>query len=174
MLKSIKAGKKLRKISVVSVFLMMLTTQVALASYDTKYNDEFNTGMLDTMRWHWIRESPSNWSMTGTSFQMNVTNGTNIDDATAPLLLQDITDNNLSIITKLSAIPTTNYEGGGLIFYSDDNNFVDFEYYTANGFKYLILKKEENNIPAYNTPVKITSYPIYLMLNKTGTSYTAF
>lgn len=101
MLESTKAGKKLGKISLLSILLL---SQVALASYDTKYNDEFDSGMLDT-RWHWIRESPSNWSMTGTSFQMNVTNGTNIDDATSPLLLQDITDNNLSIITKLSAIP---------------------------------------------------------------------
>ena len=177
MLESIKAGRKLRKIFF-NIIAILFLTQVALASYDTKYNDEFDSGMLDTdTRWHWIRESPTNWTMNGTSFQMNVTNTDMFqNDATAPLLLQDITDNNISIITKLSAIPTTNSEGGGLIFYNDNNNFVQYEYFTYNGgaTKSLVLKKEENNVAEYNYSIDITSDPIYLMLNKTGTSYTAY
>ena len=176
MLASIKAGKKLRKIFF-NIIAILFLTQAALASYDTKYNDEFDSGTLDTIRWHWIRESPPNWIMNGTSFQMNVTNSDMYQIvASAPLLLQNITDNNISIITKLSATPTTNSEGGGLIFYRNDNNFVQYLYFTHNGgaTKSLVLKKEENNVAVFNYSIDITSDPIYLMLNKTGTSYTAY
>ena len=176
MLESIKAGKKLRKIFF-NIIAVLFLTQVALASYDTKYNDEFDSGSLDTIRWHWIRESPTwNYTMNGTSFQMNVTNTDMYQNtATAPLLLQDITDNNISIITKLSAVPATNSEGGGLIFYRNDNNYVQYEYYTHDGgIKSLVLKKEENNGAIFNKSINITSNPIYLMLNKSGTSYTAY
>lgn len=140
------------------------------------YGDEFDNGTLDEDKWWWVRESPSSWTMGDTYIQINSTNtDLNQDIETAPILLQNISNDDLIIITNLLSAPDANYEGGGLIFYADDDNFVAFMYFYANGNYQVIMKKEDNNVQVYEISSDLGSTsPIYLKLVKTGTTYTSY
>lgn len=140
------------------------------------YSDEYNTGSLDTSKWWWVRENSGAWIMGDTYIQINSTNTDMYEGTqTAPILLQNISNEDMTIITNISSTPDADYEGGGLIFYADDDNFVSFMYFYENGNRAFILKKEDNNVQAYNISDPISpADPIYLKLVKNNNDYLAY
>lgn len=139
------------------------------------YSDEFNNGTLDTANWFWIRENATQWVMGDTYIQINSTPTDMYQSTqTAPLLLRNVSSDNMSIVANVSGAPDADYEGGGLIFYADDDNFVSMMYYYGTGGTKVILKKEDNNVQEYTSAVIGATDPIYLKITKVGNNYTGY
>lgn len=139
------------------------------------YNDEFNTGSLD-LKWTWIREPTSNWTIYPNYLSINATQGDEYEsDDTAHLLMQNFNGGNLTIITRLAANFTPlAYESGGTLFWLDADNYVrNSYYYDGSVYKTLILK-EDNNVASLTYPTISQSNPIWLKLVKSGTIYTSY
>lgn len=138
-------------------------------------SDEFNTGSLNTSLWHWLRQNASAWNTESTYLQFNSTNTDMwFSIQTAPLLLQNTNNVNQSITTQLSATPSANYEGGGPIFYADDDNWVNLIYYYSGGSRYVLVKKEDDDVTVYNATLISAIDPIYLNLTKSGDLYSSY
>jgi beta-glucosidase len=164
-------------------------------NFDVKsVSDEF-TGSIVGSQWEWIRENPSNYSLskktgslTITSEVGDVSEGTN----NARNILLQSTNNDWVIETKLVASRTPSQpENAGILVYEDDDNFVKLMFRAVikttrmgrpgdpvhAGTIDLVL--EENGIAksmaSFNLQEEVIgNNPLFLKLEKKGSIYSAF
>ena len=88
------------------------------------FRDEFE-GALDA-QWSWVREDPLNWSLVTIpgSLQINVEAGYVPAHNNSNLLLRPAPQDDFQIETKLTFLPTHNFQFAGLIIYQSDSNFI--------------------------------------------------
>lgn len=172
-----------------------LETNTYYLNFDVKsVSDEFNGSSISS-QWKWIRENPSNSSLSQkpgflaiTSEVGDVSEGTN----NAKNILLQSTNNDWVIETKLvaSRIPSQP-ENAGIIVYGDDDNFVKLMFRAVikttrmgrpgdplpPGTVDLIM--EENGITKSMGSINlqkpiINNNPLILRLEKKGSLYTAY
>jgi hypothetical protein len=120
----------MKKLSLVLLLLLLLSQLGPLAAFPAyaqgTESDEFNSETLGD-QWTWTREPSGDWDLTGTALQISTT-ATDLFEATntAPLLLQDVPEGDkYEISTKVTFGPDTDYQQAGLIFYTDDGNYLE-------------------------------------------------
>ena len=99
-------------------------------------NDEFN-GKLGS-QWLWIRENDANWSLSKKSGSLVITSVegdiTSANNNAENILVQSAnTDWTVDSRIVFSRRPSGNSQGGGLVAYQDDDNFVKFVYRAGGG-----------------------------------------
>lgn len=98
-------------------------------------SDEFSATSLGN-EWNWVRENPSNWSLSKKVGSLQITSGkgdiTEANNNAENILLQSA-NTDWSVETKMvcSRKPSGNSQNAGLLAYQDDDNFVKLVYTAA-------------------------------------------
>lgn len=128
--------------------------------------------------WQVLR-SPTSWSVGGGS--LNITMGKNKDfqgpGADAPLFSLAAPTGNLEIQVRQSGALTGDGQTGGILAYTDDDNYLgNYHEQFAGGVKGTEFVREIGGSAASqtNTSGTATADPIWLRLTKLGTSYVAY
>ncbi|WP_177245655.1 S-layer homology domain-containing protein [Paenibacillus sp. BC26] len=140
-------------------------------------NDDFDSTDLNA-RWKWISEDPLKWSLSSNPGKMNIASSGGDVDSTKNVLLQWAPKGDFTIETKISAIPTADWEQTGLLVYIDGANHIklnrvhdgelkfQFGYKQAgvwNSGTYTNINDSDDDNPDY-----------YLKLEKRGATYTGY
>ncbi|MGZ9234398.1 MAG: beta-xylosidase family glycoside hydrolase [Anaerolineales bacterium] len=142
------------------------------------FRDDFQ-GALDT-QWSWLREDPLNWSLVNIpgSLQINVEGGSVPAHSNSNLLLRSAPTGNFQIETKITFIPTDNFQFAGLIIYESDSDFIQAgrEYCSAVGCVgdglYLDSYKGGVAVKPSTGHAYSESDTIWIRLSRRGNSYT--
>ncbi|NOU67656.1 DNRLRE domain-containing protein [Paenibacillus sp. LMG 31461] len=147
-------------------------------------SDEFNSTTLGT-QWQWVNEVPAKWSLSAApgSMRITTTSGDIWVDSPAQynILLQDPAYTDFVAETKLHFQTSANYQAGGLILYTDNDNYIKVETaynsaYTATGSKGIRMLSEFNKVSRTNVQLaNITpGADVYLRLSKIGSTVTGY
>ncbi|MCD9021456.1 DUF1349 domain-containing protein [Cohnella silvisoli] len=140
--------------------------------------EEFEGQALNTRMWSWIREDNAKWSLTSSagSMRIGVQPGElyQTTNTAKNLLLKRPSTADWTIKTKVSFNPTTGNQQAGLIVYQDDNNYLKLvRAYTASNR--ILLQQEAGGVFTDTYYLNgVTATTVYLMLVKSGMSYTAY
>ncbi len=111
---------------------------IYMVNFGTKsVSDEFNSGTLGK-QWSWLRENPSNWSLSKKSGSMLITSEkgdiVSSDNDAKNILLQNAnTDWTIESKMVCSRKPSGASQNAGIIAYQDDDNFVKLVYIGSSG-----------------------------------------
>lgn len=151
-------------------------------------NDEFNGPALGS-QWHFVRETPADWSLTSNPGSLTITPKTGdltttTNTAQNVLLQPALGDWTQTTKVTFSARPNAATQQGGIIAYSDDDNYLkfDLEATSATNIQFNTTLEDKLNgvqvaqtlntlnanaiLPANNT--------VWLRMTKTGSSYSTF
>jgi len=100
-------------------------------------NDEFNAGILGE-QWHWVRENPTNWSLSKKSGSLVITSAkgdivASNNNAENVLLQSANTDWTVESKIVCSRKPSGFSQNAGLLAFQDDDNFVKLFYGSTFG-----------------------------------------
>ncbi|HEY3477189.1 MAG TPA: hypothetical protein VGK56_21415, partial [Anaerolineales bacterium] len=110
------------------------------------FDDNFNSPTLHPF-WYWYKEDPSYWSLTASPGYLRIlTQSKDIrgSENSAPLLLQSLqsfSGDDFDIQTRIVIKPTTNFQQGGLVIYSDYDNYVRLTYAYIDGPQFEFIKE---------------------------------
>jgi regulation of enolase protein 1 (concanavalin A-like superfamily) len=164
--------------AVATVLIVCIISQIGLVAAAAGYQDEFASASLQSF---WTFTNPSgtgSYSLTAHSDYLRITaaynsklsivSGSNLN---APRMLQSVTSDFTATTYVTGSFTSANYRGG-MVLWKDQNNFIRLEKYGNNQVLfYTIIGGTE----AYTPPVSTTtSNNLYLRLQKTGTTITAF
>jgi regulation of enolase protein 1 (concanavalin A-like superfamily) len=147
-------------------------------------SDEFTGSTLDKCRWNAIvREDPTGYRVSDGSLQIDTPNGDIYgtgNSAPKNFILQTAPTGDWTLETKVDASQLVEqYQQGGPIVYSDDDNYVKFDFVTDNTAgqpvaRRLELRSEVGGVVQNPQPSvsNLTSAVWYLRLARTGTVYT--
>lgn len=160
-------------------------------NFDVKsVSDEFNGAVLGS-QWEWLRENPSNYSLSKKSGALTITSESGaVSEGTnnAKNILLQSANNDWTIETKLvaSRMPSQP-ENAGIIAYQDDENFVKLMHRAAikttrargaqPGAIDLVIEENDitKSLASFNLRESITdSNELILKLTKEGSIYTAY
>jgi beta-xylosidase len=147
------------------------------ASITTKLTwiDNFDSETLDS-RWTWVRENPTYWSLTDNPgfFQLQTRGSLHLAvNNLENILLFSPSTENFSITTKVTFLPTANYQAAGLIVYQDDDNYVSMTRVYADGDN-VRIKQENDGTYSIFYGNGVTESTIYLRLDKVANDYYGF
>ena len=145
----------------------------AIADVTSTADDEFSSSTLDS-KWQWVREDPTHWSLTALAGAAQiVTQAKDIVGATntAPLLLQAAPPEDFDITTRMTLSPTQNYQQGGLVVYSDDDNYLRLTYGYMGGLHFEFGKEIGSSFTWQQHAVPPGS-SFYLRIRKVGQTFT--
>lgn len=143
-----------------------------------RHTDDFDSRILNPRKWSWVREDNAKWSLTASpgAMRIGVQPGElfQTTNTAKNLLLRGAPAGDWKIKTKLSFNPTAGNQQAGLIVYQDDNNY--FKLVRAYTGSNRILFQQENGGVFQSTYELdgITATTVYLMIVKSGTTYTAY
>ena len=153
-------------------------------------NDEFGGDILLNSWYTFINPTPadgSNYSMAGGVLTINAEPGDDLfglpdsppgHNYTAPRMLTGVTGD-FTIETKVTANPTQNYQGAGLLVYGSDGNLirlelVNFGWYDRN----IYMESQENYVKVAKrwTGGEAPSIPteVYLRITRTGNQFDGY
>lgn len=162
--------------SITALLLIFLpaTANPSDSSYNTPWTDNFDSSTLNN-RWSWVREDPSNWSLTARPGYMRIAtqpeNLTFDRDSQKNLFLTPQIDGDFRITTRLSFTPTENYHQAGLIVYQDDDNYLKFHRVYDHGNWVGFLYELDGSPDVYG--VEVTATLLSLQITKQGNAYSA-
>ena len=139
------------------------------------YDDDFNSSTLNS-KWHWIRETPTHWSLTTSPGYLRIiTQRKDIWQShnSAPLLLQPAPMGDFDIITKVTMSPTANYQQGGLVMYENDDNYIRLTYAYISGRKFEFGKEVGGVFQKFQVPAP-TDDSFYLRIVKSGQDFLGY
>ncbi|CAG0978622.1 hypothetical protein METP3_01938 [Methanosarcinales archaeon] len=151
-------------------------------------SDEFDNGTLDRNKWYWERENVSNWFISPTPdltlggyLRINSTNSNlNNTIATNPMLLQNVSNENWTIIVRGQGNPSHNYDGAGIMIWGNDSNFLKYVYYYCPCFaspnRGFQIYNDTSNVSIYTQKVAptLTNYTFYMKVIKNGINYSTY
>ncbi|MFZ1729680.1 MAG: T9SS type A sorting domain-containing protein [Bacteroidota bacterium] len=111
------------KTSILLTFLLFLAAE----NLEAQFSDEFNQDVLDN-GWSWVRESPSNWELSGGSLtiftERGALNGERFNNV-RNLLLQPLPGNaDFTMDTELNFFPYWTQRNAGLLYFIDEDNYI--------------------------------------------------
>jgi uncharacterized protein YjdB len=142
-------------------------------------DDEFNGVELNS-QWHWIRENPSNWSLSANPGYMRIVSengdisGSSADAKNILLTGAPEGVENWAIETKLDGNPTSKWSQGGLAVYGNDDNYIRMTrlYGIGNQLQFdLKINGVRNHM---EVPDTIGSTVSYLRIVKYGNLYAGY
>ncbi|MFC5531433.1 S-layer homology domain-containing protein [Cohnella yongneupensis] len=152
-------------------------TPVVLPTTIEQVNDDFDSADLNA-RWSWVGEDSSKWSLSTNPGNMKITSSGGDVDSTKNVLLQWAPKGDFTIETKVSAIPTANWEQTGLLVYIDGSNHIKLNRVHDDRLKFQFGYKQDGvwNSGTYTNidDADITNADYYLRLKKTGATYTGY
>ncbi|HRW98085.1 MAG TPA: hypothetical protein P5280_01275 [Cyclobacteriaceae bacterium] len=157
----------------------VLSSFSEFSTLSSPFDDDFNSSTLDP-KWHWVRETPTHWSLTAApGFLRIITQRKDIwqSNNSAPLLLQSLqssSGDDLEIQTRIVITPTANHHQGGLVFYSNDNNYVRLTYGYMGSLRFEFAKEIEGNFQPIQVPAPSDINDFYLRIVKLDTSYYGY
>jgi hypothetical protein len=141
--------------------------------------DDFSGPTLNP-RWHWVREDPAHWSLTEAPGYLriltqsgDITAGAN----TAPLVLQSLqafTSKDFDLQTRIVMTPAAGSQQGGLVIYSDDDNYVKLTYAYLGGPKFEFTGEIGGVPQSLQVPAPAGVNDFYLRITKLGNTYMAY
>ena len=157
-------------------------------------NDEFNSPSLGK-QWSWVRENPSDWSLSKKAGSLVITSGKGdlqAENNNAENILLQSANNDWVIESKLvfSRRPSGFSQNGGLLAYQDDDNYIKLVYSAGGGRRgmggfglqggsgSMILAKEENGYQQNAASLSMEDIikdnnTLYLRFEKKGDIYSA-
>ena len=136
-------------------------------------SDDFSAGALDRTRWLVYNEDPAWWHLSSGQLVINTQDGDIWEgrgDA-KNVFLQYAPAGDFDISTKLTFIPSANYEQVFLIVWKDQNNFLRFSSLYAGGQKFEVVR-ELNGANAGVVQVDNTlGAQTYLKIEKRASTY---
>ncbi|MBP3961574.1 S-layer homology domain-containing protein [Paenibacillus lignilyticus] len=140
-------------------------------------NDDFDSTDLNA-RWKWISEDPLKWSLSSNPGKMNIASSGGDVDSTKNVLLQWAPKGDFTIETKISAIPTADWEQTGLLVYIDGANHIKLNRVHDGELKFQFGYKQDgvwNSSTYTNINDSDDDNPdYYLKLEKRGATYTGY
>ena len=141
-------------------------------------SDDFNSCALDP-DWTFVNPlADASYQLTGTQLRLNVPGGSSHDVWTggnfAPRLMRSLSDEDFELEAKFDSLVTGKFSMQGVLLEQDSNNFLRFDTYSNNNVIYLFVARFTNGSPAVlvNTPVSLSSSPVYLRLGRVGSQWT--
>lgn len=140
--------------------------------------DNFSSTELDSC-WQWVREDASLWSLTEQPGALLLRTNGNFHqpqtNSTRSIPLRAFTDQNMFIETKLD-FAIDNCSGAGLMFYKDDDNFVDIMVIeeAEPDVQGIVSHNDINNVHDGRNGQFLDWNPVFLRILKSGNNYTAF
>jgi predicted amidohydrolase YtcJ len=137
--------------------------------------DEFNSPTLDP-RWSWVREDPSHWSLTTLPGYLRIT--TQTGGLIGPrndqrnLLLAAAPAGDYQITTRVTIVPSENFQNAAIQIYEDDDNYVQLNRAFANGD--TVNFDHEAGGVVTNTRQAEAATTLYLRIVKLGTIYSGY
>lgn len=130
--------------------------------------------------WQWLREDPSNWSLTQVfgSLQINAGSGHVNSEGNSNLLLRSIPLGDFRIETSLFFLPVANFQFAGLIVYESSQNFIQAgrafctgsEDCVGDGY-YMDLYLGGVFVPPNFASAFTDAVPVYLRITSRGNTY---
>jgi len=155
------------------LFVIAAFAQTPLPFYDGFDSENMNPN------WSWVREDVGLWSLTENPGWLRLSTNGNFHqpqtNSTESIPLVTFADGDLFIETKLE-YSIDNCSGAGLMFYKDDDNFVDvmmIEEAEPN-LQGIVSHNDIDNAHAGRNAVFLNWRPVYLRILKSGNQYTAF
>lgn len=145
------------------------------------FSDEFENQLAEG--WKWEAEDPSRWSLSKEPGALQISaSGTSfsIDGIPTNLLLRDAPDGDFEISTLVRFSPQVNYQFAGLVVFQEKGNALQFGrgYCNSPGIcagDGLYFDNWKNSAPENGSfATKTWGDRVYLRLQKTGNSYSAF
>jgi beta-xylosidase len=151
-----------------------LTTNTAIT-----WTDDFNNASLDG-RWSWVREDNSHWSLTNNPDHMRITTqggsiaGYGFYGPEQNILLTNAPLVNFQITTKLTFSPITYTHMGGILYYQDDDNYLNLLHVYDHGVWMSFHKEVNGNLSYTAYPQQVPTSTLYLRIDKQGTTFTGY
>ncbi|QGQ99406.1 hypothetical protein EHS13_33370 [Paenibacillus psychroresistens] len=140
-------------------------------------NDDFDSTDLNP-RWNWIREDSLNWSLSSSPGNMKIASSGGDVDSTKNVLLQWAPKGDFTIETKVSAIPTADWEQTGLLVYMDGSNHIKLNRVHDGILKFQFGYKQDgvwnNNTYSNIDDTNIINSDYFLKLEKRGATYKGY
>ncbi|SDX82397.1 S-layer homology domain-containing protein [Paenibacillus sp. CF384] len=140
-------------------------------------NDDFDSSTLNA-RWKWVSEDPLKWSLSTNPGHMNIASSGGDVDSTKNVLLQWAPKGDFTIETKVSAIPTADWEQTGLLVYMDGANHIKLNRVHDGELKFQFGYKQAGvwNSGTYTNinDTEDDNADYYLKLEKIGATYTGY
>lgn len=156
------------------VITLILFYGVSCASAAVGNNDEFTSSTMNSF-WSTSGSGTATFSLTANPGYMRITCPANLDiggsNDNAPQLLQTITGD-FAVTTKVSGVWTAAGTHAGLIVWKDNTHFMRVEVRDTN--KVQIGGKNGGAFVATQASMGSAVNPVYLQLNKTGTTITGY
>lgn len=136
--------------------------------------DSFDSSELGSC-WFWIREDTSHWSLSERPGWMRIESNGNFhqpqSNTTKNILLRAFPDGNMVIQSRLD-YTGDGYTGAGLMFYKDDDNFVDIMRIIAPP----AVMRSHNHINNIGQNLELIAdwNPVHLRIAKVGNTYTTW
>jgi beta-xylosidase len=127
-----------------------------------------------------VREAPTHWSLTahpGTLRIITQAGGIfgNYYDPEKNILVTGAPLGDFQITTKVAITPTQNFQTAGILYYQDDDNFLNLVYLYDTDGTWVIFHKEINGIVSFNIyPDHVSMSPLYLRIDRHDTTYTGY
>jgi len=157
-------------------FLRVVLAALLVAGSASAQGDEFISSTLGT-HWFWIREDPSHWSLKVRPGYLRITTqkgdiATTLYYDSRNLLLQGTKSGDFVISTRLHIQPSYDYHQGGLIVYSNDDNYVKLvrSHVLKDGGNVVELISEKDGKMTFLS-LRLPAKDVYLRLTRTGSSY---
>lgn len=156
------------------VITLILFYGVSCASAAVGYSDEFTSATMNSF-WSTQGSGSATFSLTANSGYMRITCPANLDlggsNDNAPILLQTITGD-FAVTTKVTGDWTAAGTHAGLIVWKDNTHFMRVEARDTN--KVQIGGKDGGAFVFAQAAMGSAVNPVYLQLNKTGTTITGY
>lgn len=130
------------------------------------FNDEFN-GSIDA-RWQWVRPDVTRQLIIGSQLTIITQNGalySNQFNNARNLLLQEAPQGTYVLETKVSFSADSTFHNAGLLYYQDDDNFVNVAKGFYLGFPVALMMWEEGGNFVLRTVEIANNSTLYLRLN---------
>ena len=156
-------------------------------------SDTFRKGALDKA-WNWVREDPSNWTLSGSDGLVLTAGKGDITQASnsVPNILLQQANTDWTVETKMHCLtaPAPPAQNAGLVAYQCDDNFVKFVRTATFSFRrpgdaaapspgqlQLVVEENGQQKSVVNMPldgVAMQDNVLWLRLDKQGDTYTAW
>lgn len=148
------------------------------SSYD-EWKDDFTSATLDA-RWSWVRPDATHWSLSAAPGFIRITTQTGglygqYYALPNNLLLANVPPSgDFEITTKVTFSPSAEVQTVGLLFYQDDDNYLNLVHVYNYG-RWISFHKEVAASPEYQFyPSEVPESTVYLRIRRSGSWYVGY
>lgn len=163
---------------VLSLTRLQASADASITNSSSNWIDDFDSSSLDS-RWNWIREDSSHWSLTDHSGYMRITTQTGgiYGNYYAPepnILLTDAPVQDFQITTKVTITPTQDHQTAGILYYQDDDNYLNLVHVHDYGVWVSFHAEVDGNASYVYYPQEVLTPTLYLRMVRQNTIFTGY